>query len=87
MVWVKILEFVGILFIYLKVISKKSVPEVSILHFLRNVLHYLILFLPITNIFLHLSNVICGQPLYNHIKHDLGDPSFSCIAIVLLLVS
>ena len=28
-VWIKILEFAGMLFIYLKVESKKSVPEPS----------------------------------------------------------
>ena len=30
--WVKILEFVGMLFIYLKVTSKQIAPEVSIIH-------------------------------------------------------
>ena len=32
-IWVEILEFVGMLFIYLKVTSNKSAPELSIIHF------------------------------------------------------
>ena len=32
-VWVKILEFTGMLFIYLKVTSNNRAPEVSIIHF------------------------------------------------------
>ena len=32
-IWVKILKFAGMLFIYLKVASKQSVPRVSIIHF------------------------------------------------------
>ena len=53
---------------------------------MRNVLHYLILFLPIkTRLFLQSRK--CGQLSYNYIKRDLVNPNFSSESIVIPLFS
>ena len=58
-----------------------------------NDLHCLISFLPVKTRFLYLffffncQSCKCSQLLHNYIKRDLGNPNFSCKAILIQLFS
>ena len=62
------------------------VKSSNVLITMGNLLHYLILFLPIKTRLLYIfMNWKCGQLSHNYIKCDLGDPNFTFTTIVIPL--